>query len=40
MIVDVAEFVQRIVNGLTEIPLWTNTLHNLLAVRLLLAAID
>lgn len=34
-----AEFVLGIVNVLTSMPLWTNTLHNLLAVGLLFATI-
>jgi cytochrome c oxidase assembly protein subunit 15 len=35
-----AEFVLGIVNVLTDMPLWTNTLHNLLAVGLLFATIN
>lgn len=35
-----AEFILGIVNVLTDMPLWTNTLHNLLAVALLLAMIN
>jgi cytochrome c oxidase assembly protein subunit 15 len=35
-----AEFILGIVNTLTDMPLWTNTLHNLLAVGLLFAMIN
>ena len=35
-----AEFILGIVNVLAEMPLWTNTLHNLLAVVLLFATIN
>ena len=35
-----AEFILGIINVLTEMPLWTNTLHNLLAVGLLFATIN
>jgi len=35
-----AEFILGIVNVLTDMPLWTNTLHNLLAVGLLFATIN
>ncbi len=35
-----AEFILGIVNVLTNMPLWTNTLHNLLAVGLLFATIN
>lgn len=35
-----AEFTLGVVNVLTDMPLWTNTLHNLLAVGLLLAMIN
>lgn len=35
-----AEFILGIVNVLTKMPLWTNTLHNLLAVGLLFATIN
>ncbi len=35
-----AEFVLGVVNVLTDMPLWTNTLHNLLAVGLLFATIN
>ncbi len=35
-----AEFILGVVNVLTEMPLWTNTLHNLLAVGLLFATIN
>lgn len=34
------EFILGVVNVLTEMPLWTNTLHNLLAVGLLFATIN
>jgi heme a synthase len=34
------EFILGVVNVLTEMPLWTNTLHNLLAVVLLFATIN
>ena len=36
----VAEFILGVVNVLTDMPLWTNTLHNLLAVGLLFATIN
>jgi len=39
-IVFLAEFILGVVNVLTEMPLWTNTLHNLLAVGLLFATIN
>ena len=35
-----AEFILGVVNVLTDMPLWTNTLHNLLAVGLLFATIN
>jgi cytochrome c oxidase assembly protein subunit 15 len=35
-----AEFILGVVNILTDMPLWTNTLHNLLAVGLLFATIN
>jgi len=35
-----AEFVLGVVNVLTDMPLWTNTLHNLLAVGLLFSTIN
>lgn len=35
-----AEFILGIVNVLTDMPLWTNTLHNLLAVGLLFSTIN
>lgn len=35
-----AEFMLGIINVLTDMPLWSNTLHNLLAVGLLLATIN
>jgi heme a synthase len=35
-----AEFILGVVNVLTKMPLWTNTLHNLLAVGLLFATIN
>ena len=35
-----AEFILGVVNVLTDMPLWTNTLHNLLALGLLLATIN
>ncbi|NOG61557.1 MAG: hypothetical protein HND53_13730 [Proteobacteria bacterium] len=35
-----AEFMLGIINVLTDMPLWTNTLHNLLAVALLFATIN
>jgi heme a synthase len=35
-----AEFILGVVNVLTHMPLWTNTLHNLLAVGLLFATIN
>jgi heme a synthase len=36
----IAEFTLGIVNVLTDMPLWTNTLHNLMAVGLLFATIN
>ena len=35
-----AEFILGVINVLTDMPLWTNTLHNLLAVGLLFATIN
>ncbi|MCK5668652.1 MAG: COX15/CtaA family protein [Gammaproteobacteria bacterium] len=35
-----AEFILGVINILTDMPLWTNTLHNLLAVGLLFATIN
>ena len=35
-----SEFILGVVNVLTHMPLWTNTLHNLLAVALLFATIN
>jgi len=39
-VIFIAEFILGIVNVLAEMPLWTNTLHNLLAVMLLFATIN
>jgi len=39
-IIFLAEFMLGVANVLSDMPLWTNTLHNLLAVGLLFAMIN